>query len=146
VNPNEQILFEEKAFNFLYFLACLKLQKLPFRVQWIEYPDIEAFCQSNGIQPTGSRGGGFVIQIVCLPMILDPKTAVYLAESTGIAEYLDRTYLETPPVFPSNTLGLQRILLGKRPFEPLWRFVVLLYLIVRAKRTFDELKDVIRVW
>ena len=140
---NGRILFEEEALNFRQFLACLKLQKLPFRVQWVDYADIEAFCQSNGIQPTGSRVGGFCYSN-SLPMIIDPKTAVYLAESTEIAEYLDRAYLETPPVFPSNTVGLQGAFIGKG--TNLWQFVVLLYLIVRMKRTFGQLKQLARVW
>ena len=103
----------------------LNYKKLPYRTEWIEYPDIEAFCQSNGIPPTGTRADG--TGYYSLPAIHDPKTGIYLAESIEIAEYLDRTYPDTPPAFPDDSLGIQRAFngaLGKGPLASLWQFIM----------------------
>ena len=47
-----------------------------------------------------------------LPAIYDPSTGTYIADSLAIAEYLERTYPNTPSVFPSETAALQKA------FEP----------------------------
>ncbi len=42
-----------------------------------------------------------------IPAIYDSATGVGIAESWRIAEYLDRTYPNTPPLFPNGTHVLQ---------------------------------------
>ena len=103
----------------------LNYKQLPYRTEWLEYPDIEGFCRSHDIPPTGTRadGSGYY----SLPAIHDPKTGIYVADSIKIAEYLEETYPETPAVFPDNSLGLQRAFtgaLGRGPLAALWQFIM----------------------
>lgn len=51
-----------------------------------------------------------------LPIIYDPSTGKAIPESTNIAKYLDKTYPETPILFPHGTLAFHaafRAALGK---------------------------------
>ena len=62
-----------------------------------------------------------------LPAIYDPSTGVYLADSFAIAEYLEKTYHDTPRLFPSNSAGLQAIVDGAFMSTALgaaWRFIL----------------------
>ncbi|KDR72915.1 hypothetical protein GALMADRAFT_73344 [Galerina marginata CBS 339.88] len=84
---------------------CLNYKGIAYRTEWVEYPDIESHCKKLGIKPTDKRDDGS--DEYTLPAIHDPSTGVYLAESILIADYLDKTYPDTPPVLPAHTLGLQ---------------------------------------
>ena len=84
---------------------CLNLKKIPYKTEWIEYPDIAAHCEKLGIAGSGKTPGksGYYT----LPAIHDPATGVYLADSPRIAEYLEAQYPGTPHIFPHGTIGLQ---------------------------------------
>jgi len=43
-----------------------------------------------------------------LPAIHDPSTGAYISDSFAIAQYLEKTYPDTPSVFPNGTISLQR--------------------------------------
>ncbi|KAF8960754.1 hypothetical protein BDZ97DRAFT_1281072 [Flammula alnicola] len=102
---------------------CLNFKGIPYKTEWIEFPDIEAHCKKFGILPTSQNPDGS--PYFTLPAIHDPSTGVYIADSFLIAEYLEKTY-PTPSLFPYNTLGLQT------PFEDtylgyldaLWSFIL----------------------
>lgn len=62
-----------------------------------------------------------------LPAIHDPSTGVYLADSFAIAEYLEKTYPDTPRLFPGNSAGLQATIDGAFMSTALgaaWRFIL----------------------
>lgn len=63
-----------------------------------------------GIKPTSTRPDGS--PRYTLPAIYDPSTAVYISDSFCIAEYLERTYPETPSIFPHNTIAFQSLYEG----------------------------------
>ncbi|KAF8979309.1 hypothetical protein BDQ17DRAFT_1215757, partial [Cyathus striatus] len=79
----------------------LNYKQLEYKTEWIEYPDIEAFCKQHGIPPTATKldGTGYYT----LPAIHDEKTGIYKADTIPIAQYLDMTYPDTPAVIPSGT-------------------------------------------
>ncbi|KAF8965877.1 hypothetical protein BDZ97DRAFT_1658354 [Flammula alnicola] len=84
---------------------CLNFKGIPYKTEWVEYPDIAAHCKKLGIAPTRTNRDGS--PYYSLPAIHDPSTGVYMADSIPIAEYLEKQYPNTPSVFPHNTLGLQ---------------------------------------
>ena len=79
---------------------------IPYRTEWVEFPDIEPLSKKLGIEPTGLKLDGS--PLYTLPAIHDPSTGVYIADSTAIAEYLEKTYPDTPSLFPNETIGLQK--------------------------------------
>ncbi|KIM40954.1 hypothetical protein M413DRAFT_19076 [Hebeloma cylindrosporum] len=83
----------------------LNLKGIPYKTEWVEFPDIEPLCKKLGIPPTGKNAVGG--DHYSLPAIHDPSTGVSLSDSLLIAEYLERTYPDTPQVFPHNTIALQ---------------------------------------
>ena len=83
----------------------LNYKGIPYRTEWIEYPDIEPHSKNLGIKPTGKKPDG--TPYYTLPAIHDPSTGIYLADSFLIAEYLEETYLGTPRIFPDGTKSLQ---------------------------------------
>ncbi|PPQ88435.1 hypothetical protein CVT25_011539 [Psilocybe cyanescens] len=108
---------------------ALNYRNIPYRTEWIEYPDIEAHCIKLGIEPTGkvtvkpskttttttkdaeSTSSDTVEKdLYTLPAIYDPLTNTYLSDSLPIAEYLEATYPPSPTspsLFPDNTHALQ---------------------------------------
>jgi glutathione S-transferase len=87
--------------------VVLNYKGIPYRTEWVEFPDIEPLSKKLGIEPTdhNSDDGS---PLYTLPAIHDPSTGVYIADSTAIAEYLEKTYPNTPSVFPNETIGLQK--------------------------------------
>ena len=82
----------------------MNYKRIPYRTEWIEYPDIEPHSKNLGIKPTGKKPDGS--PLYTLPAIHDPSTGTFLAESFLIAEYLEETY-PTPSIFPQGTKSLQ---------------------------------------
>lgn len=83
----------------------LNFKGLEFKTIWIEYPDIEGIAKELGVKPTGVKLNGD--PEYTLPMIVDDSTGVALSESAVIAEYLDKTYPDTPRLIPEGTHALQ---------------------------------------
>ncbi|KAH9475228.1 Glutathione S-transferase-like protein ustS [Psilocybe cubensis] len=94
---------------------ALNYRNIPYKTEWIEYPDIKEHCIKHGIKPTGKTrftNGPEVIErdYYSLPAIYDPKTNTYLADSLRIVEYLEHAYPpspSSPSLFPNNTHALQ---------------------------------------
>jgi len=83
----------------------LNYKSIPYRTEWVEYPDIEPLSKRLGINPTGKKPDGS--PYYTLPAIHDPSTNTYLADAFTIAEYLEKTYPDTPSIFPHETASLQ---------------------------------------
>lgn len=84
---------------------ALNYKGIPYKTEWVEYPNIEPLCIKYGALPTDTKSDGR--PHYTLPMIYDPSTKTALAESREIAKYLDKTYPETPRLFPEGTQALQ---------------------------------------
>ncbi|KIM37536.1 hypothetical protein M413DRAFT_30750 [Hebeloma cylindrosporum] len=77
---------------------CLNYKGIPYKTEWVEYPDIEEHCKKHGIAPTSKWRDGS--PRYTFPAIHDPSTGIYVAESLLIARYLENQYPDTPKVFP----------------------------------------------
>lgn len=102
---------------------CLNYKGIPYKTEWIEYPDIETHCQKLGIAPTTTKRDGS--PYYTLPAIHDPSTGVYMADSLPIAEYLEAQYPGTPSIFPHGTHGVQASFEDAYDvhLKPMWKFV-----------------------
>ncbi|KAF5385139.1 hypothetical protein D9615_001086 [Tricholomella constricta] len=83
----------------------LNFKGLPYKTVWVEYPDIEALCKKIGAPPTATKADGTPFYTV--PAIHDPSTNTVIADSILIADYLDKTYPDTPKLLPPGTHALQ---------------------------------------
>uniref|UniRef100_A0A8H7XQM0 GST N-terminal domain-containing protein n=1 Tax=Psilocybe cubensis TaxID=181762 RepID=A0A8H7XQM0_PSICU len=85
----------------------LNLKELPYKTEWVEYPDIETHCRSLGIPPTSQKPDGS--PFYTLPAIHDPSTGVYISDSVKIAAYLEERYPSGRRIFPTGHAGIQII-------------------------------------
>ncbi|KJA29516.1 hypothetical protein HYPSUDRAFT_33009 [Hypholoma sublateritium FD-334 SS-4] len=104
---------------------CLNYKGLPYKTEWIEFPDIKTDVYDKlGVTPASKADGS---PAWVLPVIHDTATGVSVAESFAIAEYLEKTYPSTPSLFPHGTIVFQELFNGAVPasaLEPLGRFFV----------------------
>jgi len=85
---------------------CLNYKALPYRTEWIEYPDIKALCLKLGAPSNHFEDDG-ITPLYTLPVIYDPVSNSVISESFNIAVYLDTQYPDTPRVLPHGTRALQ---------------------------------------
>ncbi|KAN0088442.1 hypothetical protein V8E55_005499 [Tylopilus felleus] len=83
---------------------ALNIKGLPYKTEWVEYPDIEALAKKIGAPATGTKSDGN--PLYTLPIIQDPHTGKVIADSFLIAEYLDATYPNGKALFPPGTKPL----------------------------------------
>ena len=81
--------------------VSLNFKGLPFKTEWIEYPDIGPTLKRLGAPPTGKKPDGS--DSYTLPAIYDSSTNKYISDSIEIAKYLDETYPDTPKLIPQGT-------------------------------------------
>jgi glutathione S-transferase len=82
----------------------LNYKRLPYRTQWVEFPDVENILRSQNAPPTSVRPDGR--PLYTLPVIIDARTNVILSNANTIADYLEITY-PARPVFPEGSRALQ---------------------------------------
>ncbi|KAG8688987.1 hypothetical protein FRC11_004359 [Ceratobasidium sp. 423] len=110
----------------------LNYKRIPYRVEYISYPDIAPLLKELGVRPTNptpyitytlpsehpyaNTTQAFLTTIGLLPVIADPSPdsngkPTYVVESFDIAVYLDKTYPapKYPAVFPPGTRAVQKI-------------------------------------
>ena len=102
----------------------LNFKGIPYKTEWVEYPDIEPLCKKLGISPTSKKPDGR--DHYTLPAIHDPSTGAYISDSILIAEYLDKTYPNTPQIFPHHTIALQAAFAAAfgSNLSALWKFIL----------------------
>ncbi|PPR05025.1 hypothetical protein CVT24_010218 [Panaeolus cyanescens] len=83
---------------------ALNYKGIPYKTEWVEYPDIESHCKSLSILPTMKKDDGS--DYYTLPAIWDTATGAKVSDSYAILEYLEKTYPDRPTLFPDNTKGL----------------------------------------
>ncbi|KAF9240702.1 hypothetical protein BU15DRAFT_61366 [Melanogaster broomeanus] len=83
---------------------ALNIKGVPYKTEWVEYPDIEALAKKIGAPPTGTKRDG--TPFYTIPIINDPNTGKVIADSFLIAEYLDATYPNGNTLFPPGTKPL----------------------------------------
>ncbi|KAF8717695.1 Glutathione S-transferase, N-terminal domain, partial [Rhizoctonia solani] len=90
----------------------LNYKRIPYRVEYLSYPDIAPKLKELGVRTTDPAP--FIAYT--LPMIADPSSdpngkPTYVVESFDIAVYLDKTYPapKYPALFPPGTRAVQKI-------------------------------------
>lgn len=78
---------------------------IPFKTEWVDWPDIESVCKKIGAKPSGTKASG--TPFYTLPVIHDPSTGAVISDSLKIALYLENTYPNTPSLFPGNSRAFQ---------------------------------------
>lgn len=89
---------------------ALNIKGIPYKAEWVEYPDIATVYEKHGI--TAKYTGDDGLPLYTLPVIYDPATRRTVAESSDIAKYLDRTYPNTRTLFPTCTAALHEAFAG----------------------------------
>ena len=102
----------------------MNFKGIPYRTEWVEYPDIAPLSKKLGINPTGRRKDG--TPLYTLPAIHDPSTGIYIADSLPIAEYLENTYPDTPSIFPNGSVALQKAFetTFSQKLDAIWAFMI----------------------
>ena len=85
---------------------ALNIKGLAFKTEWIEYPDIQAFCKEHNIPNVDTKPDGSPHYTV--PIIHDESTGKFIVDSSNIAAYLDEQYPHAPTFFPKGTHALQK--------------------------------------
>ncbi|KAF8488122.1 hypothetical protein JB92DRAFT_1450842 [Gautieria morchelliformis] len=113
--------------------TVLNHKRIPYKTEWISYPDIASTLKKLGVSPTSTDPDGN--PLYTLPAIVDLSgdAAVVIMDSLAIAEYLDEKYPERP-VLPKAGRALQYIFeetfkrivgphLGKLLLPPVWNIL-----------------------
>lgn len=79
----------------------LNFKGIPYKTEWVEYPDIEPLLKKLGGAPTSKKDDGR--DHYTLPAIHDSSTGKVITDSAKIAEYLDATYPDKPLLFPPGS-------------------------------------------
>ncbi|KAH6893714.1 hypothetical protein BKA70DRAFT_835176 [Coprinopsis sp. MPI-PUGE-AT-0042] len=79
----------------------LNYKNLPYKTEWVEYPDIASIYLKHDIPAPGTLHGR---PFYSVPIILDDVTGktVMVPDSVKISKYLDETYPDTPKIFPES--------------------------------------------
>ncbi|KAI0786196.1 hypothetical protein C8Q75DRAFT_808602 [Abortiporus biennis] len=86
---------------------ALNIKGIPYRTEWVEYPDIEPTCKEIDAAPTGTWPDGR--PQYTFPVIRDPNTKLTISDSDNIIEYLEKQYPDngpSPSLIPKGSLGL----------------------------------------
>ncbi|KAI0076477.1 hypothetical protein K474DRAFT_1622947 [Panus rudis PR-1116 ss-1] len=124
---------------------ALNYKGIKYRTEWIEYPDIEGLYKKLGTPATSKKADGS--DYYTLPLIHDPSTNTIVSDSLLIARYLDRTYPDTPPLFPKGTHAVQAGFIGAvddamtRSIFPLVAAFACNYLNESSHRFFRETRE-----
>lgn len=87
---------------------ALNYKGIPYKTQWIEYPDIEETLKKLGGTPTSTKDDGR--DHYTLPAIHDSTTRKTITDSMDIAVYLEEKYPDTPSLFPKGTRAATELL------------------------------------
>jgi hypothetical protein len=92
----------------IWYWLCLDFKGVPYKTEWVEWPNIKTVYEKHGIEATSFNPDGS--PRYTMPVIHAPSTGITISDSFVIAKYLDKTH-PTPQIFPHHTQGLQE------PFE-----------------------------
>ncbi|TEB27773.1 hypothetical protein FA13DRAFT_1666819 [Coprinellus micaceus] len=83
----------------------LNYKGIPYKTEWIEYPEIAPVLEKHGIPPSKTKPDGTPGYTVPAILDVDDETGAVKAkvsESFLIAKYLDEAYPGTPKLLPSD--------------------------------------------
>ncbi|KAI0154517.1 hypothetical protein GGR57DRAFT_104981 [Xylariaceae sp. FL1272] len=85
---------------------ALNYKNIPYRTQFVDFPEIPTVRQALGVKTTDTYIDGSTRYT--LPMLKDESTGALLGETWDIAVYLEKQYPEGPSLFPNGSIGLIR--------------------------------------
>jgi len=88
----------DEMLTFISNRTALVFKGVPFKTEWVEYPDIEGKMKGIGAAATGTWKDGR--PQYTLPVIKDDATGKIVSDSLAIAKYLDATYPSHPTLLP----------------------------------------------
>ncbi|KAJ1301074.1 hypothetical protein OPQ81_003492 [Rhizoctonia solani] len=99
------------SFNTYKTRLSLNFKGIPYRVEYISFPDIESRMAELGVSPISDTFPRYT-----LPVIADPSSdpngkPTYVSDSFKIAVYLDEHY-PSRPIFPNGTRATQNLLIN----------------------------------
>ncbi|KZV62795.1 hypothetical protein PENSPDRAFT_657840 [Peniophora sp. CONT] len=94
--------------NTLKTRFALNIKGLPYRTEWVKFADVGPKMKSLGVGPPQPGPIPYTI-----PTIVDPSTQALVNDSFAIAQYLDKTYPDTPALVPPGTAALQVSFINK---------------------------------
>ena len=102
---------------------ALNYKGIPFKTEYVKHIELEKVMKEKGIPPSSNLHPTATYKYA-LPSIFDTSTGVGVSESHHIAEYLDKTYPDTPKVIPPGTEVLQTAWIEAvmTNFGALWQF------------------------
>lgn len=80
---------------------ALNLKGVPYRTEWVEFPDVTAVRKRLGAAPNRTHADGS--DFYTLPVLQDPSTGDVVGDSFDIAVYLDEKYPVGPALFPKGS-------------------------------------------
>ncbi|VDB86227.1 unnamed protein product [Peniophora sp. CBMAI 1063] len=119
--------------NTLKTRYALNIKRLPYRTEWVRLSGVEAKMKPLGLKP--SQPGPMPYT---LPTIMDTSTGQVINDSFAIAQYLDKTYPDTPMLIPPGTAALQRAFVDKVVTQLLYEAVPVLMRPVYTKGCLDD--------
>lgn len=103
------------SFNPYKTRLSLNFKGLPYRVEYISFPNVEPRLKELGVSPASDT-----FPYYTLPVIADPSSdpngkPTYVSDSFKIAVYLDEKYPSPkyPAIFPSGTQAIQSLLVSQ---------------------------------
>ncbi|KAG8710239.1 hypothetical protein FRC11_004717 [Ceratobasidium sp. 423] len=99
------------SFNTYKTRLSLNFKGIPYRVEYVSFPDIESRMAELGVTPISDTFPRYTLPVIADPSS-DPHGApTYVSDSFNIAMYLDEHY-PTRPIFPSGTRATQNLLIN----------------------------------
>ena len=72
----------------------LNYKKIPYKVEWVNFPEIEAMCKSIGAAPSGKKTDGkphYTVPVIKIePPTGSSDPVVVLSDSYNIAQYIEQ--------------------------------------------------------
>ncbi|KAG6853436.1 hypothetical protein C0991_004436 [Blastosporella zonata] len=93
---------------------ALNYKQIPYRTEWVEYPDIGQVGKEIGAKPTTPNPDGSGVLLWTCPMLIDPNhldvegKATVLSDSPVIIKYLDEVYPEIKAI-PDGTADIHTV-------------------------------------
>ncbi|CAE6337432.1 unnamed protein product [Rhizoctonia solani] len=101
------------SFNPYKTRLSLNYKRLPYRVVYLSFPDIEPKLKELGVPPVSETFPRYTLPVIADPSADPEGNPTYVSDSFKIALYLDEKYPapKYPAIFSAGTHGLQSLLM-----------------------------------
>ncbi|CAE6500587.1 unnamed protein product [Rhizoctonia solani] len=99
------------SFNTYKARLSLNFKGIPYRVEYISFPEIESRMAELGVHPISDTFPRYTLPVIADPSSGPDDTPTYVSDSFKIAIYLDEHY-PSRPIFPTGTRATQNLLMN----------------------------------